>query len=531
MKLRHELSPQKLRGGYYTPPKLVDFCVAQAQRLAKRPLVEWLEPSAGDGAFVRALSHQADARITCVEVDPIEASKCRLAMSEPLWGEVVEGSFFPWIARAEGRSFDAVIGNPPYVRYQLLSADDRRSAEQIAGRFGLEIHGVSNAWILFALISMKIVRPGGVFVMVLPSELLATVSAGQFRKSIIEDYTSIQLDMFARDTFSHLLQDVVVVSGRRAAKTAEHRTVTFIEHRKKAVRWAWTVDSSFEPWMRHLLTAREREALEKAQQIPTIRKLGDIARLQVSVVTGANSYFTIPDNIATQYDLYPWAVPMLPKTIHAPGLQFTKQDFAATRASGARAWLLDFGADRPELSKTAQKYLQLGESDGIPDRYKCRVRSPWYRVPHIVTGSLMLTKRAHQHHRLLVNSAGVATTDTVYRGEPTNGYKAQDIVAGFHNSLTLLSAELEGRTYGGGVLELVPSEISRLLVPMINGLGSHLPTLDEISRCTGGQKDDSDRLADATDEIVASAIPPFRMIFDDLRDARIRLRQRRFDGT
>ena len=34
------------------------------------------------------------------------------------------------------------------------------------------------------------------------------------------------------------------------------------------------------------------------------------------------------------------------------------------------------------------------------------------------------------------------------------------------NPLTALSAELEGRTYGGGVLELVPSEIERLLVPV-----------------------------------------------------------------
>jgi len=32
--------------------------------------------------------------------------------------------------------------------------------------------------------------------------------------------------------------------------------------------------------------------------------------------------------------------------------------------------------------------------------------------------------------------------------------------------LTALSAELEGRHYGGGVLELVPSEIERLLVPL-----------------------------------------------------------------
>ncbi len=37
---------------------------------------------------------------------------------------------------------------------------------------------------------------------------------------------------------------------------------------------------------------------------------------------------------------------------------------------------------------------------------------------------------------------------------------------GFLNGLTALTAELEGRHYGGGVLELVPSEIEKLLVPV-----------------------------------------------------------------
>ena len=41
------------------------------------------------------------------------------------------------------------------------------------------------------------------------------------------------------------------------------------------------------------------------------------------------------------------------------------------------------------------------------------------------------------------------------------------MTVGWLNSLTLLACELNGRTYGGGVLELVPSEIRRTPIPAI----------------------------------------------------------------
>jgi hypothetical protein len=85
-----------------------------------------------------------------------------------------------------------------------------------------------------------------------------------------------------------------------------------------------------------------------------------------------------------------------------------------------------------------------------------------------------MLKRAHHYPRLLCNRAGAYTTDTAYRIRPTR-LSATGLVAGFVNSLTLLAAELEGRHYGGGVLELVPSEIERL--PVLAPPGDARPVL------------------------------------------------------
>ena len=45
------------------------------------------------------------------------------------------------------------------------------------------------------------------------------------------------------------------------------------------------------------------------------------------------------------------------------------------------------------------------------------------------------------------------------------GYDLNSFIYSFYNSLTLIFSEIEGRYYGGGVLELTPSEFKKLPVP------------------------------------------------------------------
>lgn len=89
-----------------------------------------------------------------------------------------------------------------------------------------------------------------------------------------------------------------------------------------------------------------------------------------------------------------------------------------------------------------------------------------------------MLKRANHHHRLVLNSADAYTTDTAYRIRSL-GIKPEALVFAFVNSLTCLTAEIEGRHYGGGVLELVPSEIERLLIPVIKVTAAELKRADQ----------------------------------------------------
>jgi hypothetical protein len=100
VKTRDEVTAEKLRGGFYTPGALVDFCLERVQSLvpARGGQLTLLEPSAGDGAFVRgARAHPLGARITevaAVELLESEAKKCEAELRRaPFKGSVSQASF------------------------------------------------------------------------------------------------------------------------------------------------------------------------------------------------------------------------------------------------------------------------------------------------------------------------------------------------------------------------------------------------------------------------------------------------------
>ncbi|MEZ5979055.1 MAG: SAM-dependent methyltransferase [Planctomycetota bacterium] len=535
MKLINEVTKNKLRGGYYTDGPVVEFCIRRVRSLVTDGAATWLEPSAGDGAFLRGLAEARDGglieapRVAAVERNEAEAGKCAAVLSQTrLGGAVAARCFFDW-AEADSGTFDAVVGNPPFVRYQFVEREQRELFEQQAARLGVELRGVSNLWIPFAIVSLSKLRPGGAFALVLPSEFVSTVSAGAFRRYLVRHFASLQVDLFPRDTFSELLQDVVVLSGTRAAREATARRVTFCEHQPGTEKgWKHTVPEHVQSWTRYYLTEDEVASFQAASELPGVHALGKVARVEVSIVTGANGFFTVDDATRREHDLDTWARPFLARTSDCPGIVFRKTDHAAANRAGSRAWLLDFSADRLAPMNGAVAYISRGEAEGLPTRYKCRIREPWYRVPHIKSGALMMTKRAHLYHRLLLNEAGVLTTDTIYRGEmlPSFTGRARDLVAGFQNTLTLLSTELEGRTYGGGVLELIPSEIARLLVPVVD-MADELDALDGQSRAAGGQRDSGEVVRRAVDARLVRRIPGLGDVLPVLEAARVRLLERR----
>jgi len=147
---------------------------------------------------------------------------------------------------------------------------------------------------------------------------------------------------------------------------------------------------------------------------------------------------------------------------------FSRYDYSKLINNNKPAFLLDFNdLDTSDIPSNIKDYILLGEKEKLQNRFKCKQRKNWYQVPNISKQSdAFFFKRAHEYPKLLKNEANVFVTDSAYKVEMKDNYNLNDFIFSFYNSLTLAFAELEGRYYGGGVLELTPNEFRVLPIPM-----------------------------------------------------------------
>jgi len=487
-------SAQKLRGGFYTEPAIASF-LARWVKVAKPKSL--LEPSCGDGAFLNAIEDTRITslkRITACELNEEEAEKAASRTSLPV--VMKRTDFLRWylfFAQNED-GFDAVVGNPPFIRYQYLPAEQQSLAEKIFGQLKLPFTKHTNAWVPFVLAAIRLLRPGGRLAMVIPSEIFHIPHAQSLRRYLAEQCSKILILDPEEIWFDDTLQGTVLLMAEKKRDVTEKGkgvAIIAVKSREALARdpedyfqnAAYTNGVTIEgKWMPVFLSLRERALLAELKARDDVRKFADIASVDVGIVTGANKFFLVPDATVEEFALQRWAHPMFGRSDHVKGLVYSDTDHESNKETGLPANFLWFEDEQVEnLPKNVRSYLEIGLSQSLHTRFKCRTRKTWYKVPSVYSAPVAMLKRAHHYPRLVLNSADAYTTDTAYRIRPL-GVKAEALVLGFVNSLTCLTAELEGRHYGGGVLELVPSEIERLLVPVIKATTADLKAADKRFR-------------------------------------------------
>src|SRR5262249_21875209 len=143
-----------------------------AELVGNRPGLAVLEPSSGDGAFIRGLSgHRLAAQVsavTAVEIVAAEAEKCRRQVPATGFGlDVVTGSALSQEMWRESRH-DVAVGTPPFVRFQFVTPDDVAASAVLANHLGLSFAGVSNLWLPVFLAALSALKDDGAFAFVVP---------------------------------------------------------------------------------------------------------------------------------------------------------------------------------------------------------------------------------------------------------------------------------------------------------------------------------------------------------------------------
>jgi methylase of polypeptide subunit release factors len=325
--LRYDRGVQAIRGDLgslgvvYTPPEVTE----PMARMALEPLLRGrsadeiaalrvCDPAIGEGAFLLAVTcviaehlvrageppDAARARATrCVfgvDVDPraVEAARAQLGagadqlrVADALavdWAEA-----FPQVFARGG--FDAVLGNPPYVRQEHLG-----SHKPQLRRFA-SYDGAADLYVYFVELAHRLARPGARFCLITPNKWL-TVSYGRALRTYLAAQRSVEgiVDLARTalfgdaDAFPCILWGTVGAEREapiRAVRLAPGAPVALDDVGAPHARERWRGD----PW--HIDAPADRALIDRLEaRWPPVRALVR-ERPSRGIVTGCNRAFVL----------------------------------------------------------------------------------------------------------------------------------------------------------------------------------------------------------------------------------------------
>lgn len=467
---------RKARGAFFTPPALARFIADWAIRSGTDTV---LEPSCGDAAFLlpaidRLRGLGASAKLTDqlhgIEIHDASATSALAHLARhKADGRIAVGDFFDQAPPAA--KFDAVIGNPPYVRYQQFTGDARAKSLQAALAQGVRLTGLASSWAAFTIHASHFLKEEGRLGLVLPAELLTVNYAAQVRRFLLSRFAKVRLVLFEELVFPDVLEEVVLLlaegtGGAPSFEVYQARNLADLE-RMCADSWVGYAPSGDQKWTPALLPAAALDVYARLTEGPGFATLLDWGETYLGAVTGNNDFFSLSRTDATKLKLKAGELLAIspPGSKHLRGLTFTQTAWESLASEGKRCFLF---APGPKPSAAARTYIAAGEANGVHHAYKCRVRSPWWRVPLVERPDLLFTYMNHDRPRLITNDADAQLLNSLYGVKLKSAVRAigrELLPLACLNSATLLGAEVVGRAYGGGMLKHEPKEADRLPVP------------------------------------------------------------------
>lgn len=483
---------QQHAGTYMTPPKIARFLVHWA---IHNPECSVLDPASGEGTFLRASFDrlvELGATSAPRKIQGIEANdQCRLKSLRG-WPDdnklpaknVIKGDFFDLVTeyRLSGKipNFDAIVGNPPYIRAHRFQGDRRKLALEATQGFDVRLSQRSSSWAPFLICASALLKKNGRLAMVLPTELLSADYAKPVREYLRGKFSSLTFVLFRKLVFHSAQQDVLLLLAANDEKASGIRCIELDDDESVSydvLNQARQIDESpsslDRKWTRILVSDPIVKLIESLLSSKKIVRLGEIVDVSLGRVTGDNGYFLLTSAAVNDSNIdLKWLSLVVPKAFWLKGLVFSKDDWRAHEMRQEKAYILSIPPTSDVISDDSLRaYLESGKRANVDQKQKCRTRWPWYSVPMQPPPDAFLTYMSGSIVRLVLNYAKANSTNNIHNvnfKKPIDDELIKAYTVSFYSSLTALSTEIVGRSYGGGVLKLEIGEAREIMIPNLS---------------------------------------------------------------
>ena len=315
---------------------------------------------------------------------------------------LTHGDFFDFYKNQDQKVYDLILGNPPYIRYQYLTEEQRAEIGTILSENGMRVNKLVNAWVGFVVACMQLLKEGGHLVFVLPAELLQVKYSEDLREYLLRRCSKLTVITFEKLVFPEIEQEVVVLMVEKGSADPEMRIIRLTDaDGLKSLNFDAApfikIANGKDKWTKYFTASHEIDVLSSLRKDNRFAPFSTYGTINVGVTTGNNAYFSVDDTTVELYHLHDALMPLIGRSSHAHGIFFTEKDWVANRRAGKRSSLLVFPdipeADYPEKYRA---YIRQGEAAKQNAGYKCKIRDRWYIIPSIWVPDAFFLRRNYE---------------------------------------------------------------------------------------------------------------------------------------
>ena len=478
-KSRLQVCPERRGlGAFYTPIRLSQCLVNWAIRTQKDKI---LEPGFGGCNFIEA----SRARLLNLENDK---------PAENIYGCDKDPNAFDFLTETLGEvnlekrfikddflslkqvdfndtEFDAVVGNPPYVSHHALSPETRASALKTITDEGFTLDGKASLWAYFVLHAFTFLKKGGRVAWVLPGSFIYADYSKLLRKTIVENSRRCLTITLSERVFLHegtTESSVILLVDGWKEPSLFHKVESIYcdsitELEKKLENWHERTFANAFMEKRNsfsFFSSNELKCFNHLSKHKDMKKLGELADVKIGIVTGANAFFIIDKETASKNNLPKgYLTPILSKVKITKGLDILPTDFNRAKKENFRCLFLNT-LNKKNFPHSIETYLENFPGDRAKNVTFSK-RSVWYEPHQGETPDAFFTYMCNYAPRLILNLAKTNSTNTIHRvyfKKPMSNSNQKLAIISLLTSFSQLSAEVEGRSYGSGVLKHEPNE-------------------------------------------------------------------------
>lgn len=401
--------------------------------------------------------------------------------------------------------FDAVVCNPPYTRQDDIGDEKYRNyVRKIALSFDgkADISSEAGIYAYFFTHSTQFLKQGAMFGYIVSNSWLDAKFGIGIQRFFLDNFKLIAILEFDRRAFSEAAINTVIIiaqklHGAKYKNERDSNTTKFVRL-KSSLKTDEIIDlinsskESFEDSRIRIVLKTQRELYEETKWMTFLRappiffrivkkatvcRLGDVARVNVGIITYANDFFVLSQEQAKRLGIERrYLRPVFSSTKDVTTIDLLNGDAnellfyvnepkSKLRGTNAFRYIEEGERMSIEITRGAEKGKMVNGYKNIPSfRDK---KKPWYIISPRRPAPIIVPDLMWERNFAVWNRMGALTTHAFYEITPFDERNVLVLLGILNSSLAALNEEIWGRTaLGEGAIRMMAHEWQTL--PILN---------------------------------------------------------------